>query len=110
MESVEIENRWKWGYTVTLIQDGCGTLEIQFEDGFGWGYICGLMVHPSRRRQGIATELMRKAEEVIRREGYDEAQLKVEKEQYWVVEWYKRLGYKMIYDYDGYYRMRKIFS
>ena len=108
MEAVEIENRWNWGYNIVLIQDGCGTIEIQFEDGYGWGYITGLVVAKSRQRQGIGTELLRKAEEVIKREGYDEAQLWVEKERIWVYEWYKRMGYKMIADKDGFYKMRKM--
>lgn len=77
MEAVEIKNKWNWGYSVHIIQDGCGTVAVDFEDGYEWGYINGLVVHPSRQKQGIGTELMRKAEEVIKEEGYDEAQLLV---------------------------------
>lgn len=108
MEAVEIKNKWNWGYSVTLIQDGCGTVEIQFENGYEWGYITGLVVAKARQRQGIATQLMKRAEEVIREEGYDEAQLWVEKERTWTYEWYQRLGYKKIMDKDGHYKMRKL--
>lgn len=108
METVEIKNKWNWGYSVLLIQDGCGTVNIQFEDGYEWGYITTLVVHHSRQKQGIATQLMKRAEEVIKEEGYDEAQLWVEKERTWVYEWYQRLGYKKIMDKDGFYKMRKI--
>lgn len=108
MEAIVIKNKWNWGYSVHIIQDGCGIVEIQFEDGYEWGYIKGLVVHPSRQKQGIATLLLKKAEEVIKEEGFDEAQLWVEKEQEWVYEWYQRLGYKKIIDQDGYYKMRKM--
>lgn len=108
MEAVEIRNKWNWGYSITLIQDGCGTVEIQFENGYNWGYITGLVVHQSRQRQGIGTMLIKRAEEIIKEEGYDEAQLWVEKEREWTYEWYKRLGYKTIMDNDGYFKMRKL--
>lgn len=108
MEILQIENKWNWGYEITLISEGCGIVEIQFENGYEWGYITNLKVHPSRKKQGIATGLMQKAEEVIKEEGYDEAQLWVEKEREWVYEWYKRMGYKMITDKDGFYKMRKM--
>lgn len=108
MEIVEFENKWNWGYTINLIANGCGILEVQFQDGYEWGWICGLGVHPSRQKQGIATALMKRAEEVVKEEGFNEIQLSVEKERTWVKEWYERLGYKVIITGDTLYTMRKM--
>ncbi len=98
METVEIKNRWDWGYNVFLIQDGYGVLNIDFMDGTDWGHIGGLVVHPSRMKQGIATQLMKRAEEVIVNEGLTLAVLSVERGRLWQIEWYKRLGYEIYGD------------
>ena len=110
MEILRIQNRWKWGYSITLIAEGCGVLSVDFEDGYEWGYLKSLQVHPSRVKQGIGTMLMEEAEKVIKEEGFNEAQLWVQVEHKWQKEWYERLGYKVIITQDGYYKMRKIFG
>lgn len=102
------ETEWKWGRSVTLIIDNCGILEIQFDNGYYYGYITGLMVDPNHRKEGIATALMKKAEEIIKDNGFDEAQLKVQTDHTFQYEWYKRLGYKVVIEDDGYYYMRKM--
>lgn len=94
---IEIENSWYWGNTITLICDGCGLCDIEFMKDTDWGYVCSLTVHPSRRRQGIATRLMEKAEELVLSEGYNVIKLAVEKKRVFQYEWYKKLGYE---DYD----------
>lgn len=108
MEAVKWTNKWNWGYETTIIQDGCGVVEIQFQDGVEWGYLTNLKVHPSRMKQGIAAQLMTEAEKVVEEEGYDEIQLYVEKERVWQKEWYERLGYKVITTHDKGYTMRKL--
>lgn len=109
MEPIKIKNKWKWGYAVTIIAEGCGIVAVDFNEGYEWGYINSLTVHQSRRRQGIGTRLMEEAEKVIKEEGFDEAQLRVEKEHTFQKEWYERLGYKTIVTEEAYYKMRKIF-
>lgn len=52
---------------------------------------------------------MEKAEELNKAKGFDELQLKVQKDHTYQFEWYKRLGYKVIIEDDDYYTMRKIF-
>lgn len=64
--------------------------------------------NPDRRREGIATALMKKAEEVTKDNGFDEVQLKVQIDHIFQYEWYKRLGYKVVIEDDGYYYMRKM--
>ena len=107
MEIIGIENKWNWGYCFDLICEGCGLCNVEFKDGTTWGYISGLVVHPSRQHQGIATRLMERAEEIVKEEGYDLVALSVEKQRKWVIEWYKRQGYE-VYDEDPeYYYLRK---
>lgn len=110
MSIVEIENRWFWGSTIKLICDGCGVCEVEFKDNTDWGYISGLCVHPSRRRQGIATRLMEKAEEEVRYYEYKEIRLDVEKVRRFQYEWYKRLGYEVYYEDEELYYMKKVIS
>ncbi len=105
---VDFENKWSWGKGVDIICDGYGVLSVDFEDGVRWGYIKGLAVHPSKQRQGLGTRLMEAAEQIIREQGFDEAQLWVEEEHKWQKEWYERLGYKVIMQKDGYFKMRKL--
>lgn len=99
MEIIEIKNKWYWGYTYHLICDGCSSLVVEFKDNTDWGYLFGLVVNSSNQNKGIASHLMKKAEEIILREGFNVVHLSVEKERKWQFEWYKRLGYE-VYDED----------
>ena len=103
------ETEWSWGNIVTIMADNCGIVQIYFENGYHYGLIEGLKVDPNKRRKGIGTALMEKAEELNRAKGFDELQLKVQKDHTYQFEWYKRLGYKVIIEDDDYYTMRKIF-
>lgn len=107
MEIVEIENRWDWGETINMICEGCGVCCLEFKDDTEWGYVSGLTVHPSRRRQGIAGRLMEKAEDECVYYGYPEIRLDVEKTRRFQFEWYKRLGYEVWAEDDELYYMKK---
>lgn len=99
MEILEIKNKWSWGETINLICEGCGLCTLEFLYTTTWGYVSGLMVHPSRQKQGIATMLMEKAESLTKDYGFDIIKLGVEKGRKWQKEWYERLGYE-VYDKD----------
>lgn len=101
---------WVWGKSTILLIDNCGILDIQFQNGYCYGYICDLKVSPERRRQGLGTALMQQAETIIKENGFNEAQLQVEKKHAFQTEWYKKLGYNVIIDDGEYYTMRKIFK
>ena len=104
---VEIDERWTWGLSVMLICDGYGVCQVQFKNGTDWGYVCGLMVHKSKRRQGIATRLMKRVEEIVKDFGYDKIMLEVETDRLFQYEWYVRLGYERWEEDDELYYMQK---
>lgn len=108
MEILEIRNRWYWGENIHLISDGgYGLCELEFKDDTSWGFISGLVVHPSIQNQGIATALIKKAEILTKEEGFTLTVLYVEKERKWLIDWYKRLGYEVYGGDDELYYMRK---
>ena len=87
-------NTWWWGKTITLLStDGYSTVELQFDNSLpNMAVIKGLMVFSTRQREGYATEMMNLCEHIAKKEGAKFLQLSVNKEQGWLVDWYKRLG------------------
>lgn len=108
MEIIEIRNRWYWGENIHLISEGgYGLCELEFKDDTSWGFIHGLVVHHSRQNQGIATNLIKKAEDLTKDKGFNLTALYVEKERKWQKKWYERLGYEVYGGNDKLYFMRK---
>lgn len=107
MDIVEIYNEWKWGATIKLICNGCGVCTLEYKNGTDWGYIYGLTVHQNYRKQGIATALMNRVEELVKKKGYHKIRLDVEKDRLFQYEWYKRLGYETWAEDDELYFMEK---
>ena len=91
-------NTWWWGKTITLVsKDGYSTVELQFDYNYpSIVFIKGLSVFQTRRKEGYGTEIMGCCEAVAKKEGYTFLQLSVNKEQDWLVEWYKHLGFVII--------------
>lgn len=91
-------NKWWWGETLTLVaRDGLSTVEIQYDDNYPTiAFIKGLSVYQSARQEGIGTELLKLCEEIAKNEGYLFTQLTANKEQEWLVKWYKSSGYQII--------------
>ena len=91
-------NTWWWGKTITLVsKDGYSTVELQLDDNYpSTAFIKGLSVFSTRRKEGYGTEIMGCCEAVAKKEGYTFLQLSVDKEQDWLVEWYKHLGFVII--------------
>ena len=91
-------NTWWWGKTITLVsKDGYSTVELQFDDNYPTiAFIKGLSVFQTRRKEGYGTEIMGCCEAIAKKEGYTFLQLSVNKEQDWLVEWYKHLGFVII--------------
>ena len=55
--------------------------------------ICDLYVDESSRRQGYATEMLKRCEDLVKAEGLPGVFLYTD-EGSWLVEWYERKGYK----------------
>lgn len=91
-------NTWWWGKTVTLVsKDGYSTVEIQFDNSLpNIAVIKGLMVFTTRQKEGYGTEMLNLCHEVARKEKAQFLQLSVNKEQDWLVDWYRRFGFVII--------------
>jgi GNAT superfamily N-acetyltransferase len=60
----------------------------------GWrGNMYRLVVHPSRRRQGIARQLVRRVEEVFLKWGVKRITVLVETDRPWAMEFWSSVGY-----------------
>ena len=103
------ENTWWWGKCISIIES-CGNacVDIKFEENSHYcAYIEGLIVGTNVRRQGIGTELIVLCERLAYERGCSYIELLANKEQKWLVDWYKRLGFQVIYVYEHEYRMLK---
>ena len=102
-------NRWPWGTTETvIIEGGAAMVEMMFEDDdIGVCYISGLTVVPSRRREGLATFMMKYCEEFCRKRDIFRLDLNSVKEDF-VMDFYHKLGFVDIREKNGYMKMYKI--
>lgn len=102
-------NNWYWGETHTIIsEDGKGVVDVQFDNTMpNVAFIKGLSVFVGERKKGLGTRLMHHAHEEGRAMGKEFAQLCANKEQNWLVDWYKELGYKILYSDEHEYTMIK---
>ena len=94
----KVRTDYWWGYSwVLMLDDGSGCVDVQFDIWHNNGFINNLIVLEEYRKQGIGTMLVETAEEVIRNEGKPQSRLFAEKMsgREWIIEWYKRLGYRI---------------
>jgi ribosomal protein S18 acetylase RimI-like enzyme len=71
----------------------CGAVAAGYDGVRGWIY--HLAVAPEQRRRGIATRLMRAAEEGLRRAGCSKINLQVRAGNASIVAFYRALGYEI---------------
>ena len=57
-------------------------------------FLFRLAVHPEHRNKGIAKDLMRKGEDVLKSRGYDRVNILVESDEQELQEYYERKGYE----------------
>lgn len=97
LEVIYHTNRWYWGQSIDIIKnDATAMICVKFDEKTApnVGYICNLSVCNSARRKGAGYYMMLRALSICRRQGVEFARLHVNKKQLWLVDWYKRLGFK----------------
>lgn len=109
-----IEQRQKWSeYTRYLIADTCGSVQIEmYDDVQHWGgtaWIYALWVNEDSRRHGVATALLKRAEDVARGAGHKSVFLEWEEHNtpQGVLVFYLRSGYKPRKESNGYCLLEK---
>ena len=102
-------NTWWWGKTITIVsRDGYLIVEIQFDNNYpSIAFIKGLSVFPTCRKKRYGTELIGYCEDIAKKEGMSFLQLSANKEQDWLVEWSKRLGFVVIMKDENEFTMLK---
>lgn len=97
-------NKWIWGTTQQIItHNGIATVRIEYIDNYSdTASIGGLSVLEEHRKKGYATELMKIAEDEIRKMQKKTIYLSLEKEE-WLYNFYVKLGY-VLYDEDEDYK------
>jgi ribosomal-protein-alanine N-acetyltransferase len=82
---------------------GFAIVNVQRRDVLPMGYLTTLDVHPAFRRQRLARELMRRAEEQTLAAGVPEIRLHVFTGNAAAVALYEKLGYECIFRYPAFY-------
>ena len=102
------ENKWHWGTSYTTVtSDGLGVHIMGIENGQNSCFFGSLIVHESKRHNGIGKMLHQIAEERAKRLGLESIEFVTDKDA-WMKEWYLRMGYKIIkINNDGTVTMKK---
>lgn len=108
MDIVIHNNQWYWGNTLTIISsDGMASVELQCDNKYPTiAFIKGLMVHDTCRNQGIGNEMLDACFSEAIKLNKLFLQLNVLKDS-WLVGWYERKGFIIIYEDDNEYTMWK---
>jgi len=76
-----------------------GHVFIDYKSKYKW-HSCpaieDLYVKASKRKKGIAINIMKQAEKQIKQKGFKEACLDVETHEHWIKKFYERLGYSKV--------------
>lgn len=104
MEKEFIEHRQEWrDYPRHLIVNEFGSVQVELYKEPQWfggtAFIYGLWVNPEHRRQGHATQLLARAEEVVRADGHSSVYPKSGSDIAGIHKWYQRQGYTAEADY-----------
>lgn len=96
-KAVQYNSTWYWGKSVMIVKDdGMAMISVKFDEKTfpNTGYICSLLVHESHQKKGFGYRMMKLAIDSCREQGVGFVRLHVNKNQEWLVDWYKRLGFK----------------
>ena len=103
---------WWWGETVKIIlSSGQGIIEVQLDKSTpNIAYLSGLSVLLECRRQQLGKHLIEYATNVAIDKGKKFLQLSVEKNNEWLINWYKRLGFEIWSEEEHEYSMIAVAS
>ena len=90
-------NSWFWGESVDIVKtDGTAIICVKYDKQLfpKTGYICNLSVAPSKRNQGLGTQMLKYAIYSCQDNHMNFARLHVDAKNIWLKEWYERLGFK----------------
>ena len=98
---------WWWGETVKIfLPSGEGIIEVQLDKSTpNTAYLSGLSVLPECRCQQLGKQLIEYATNVAIDKGKKFLQLSAEKNNEWLVNWYKRLGFEVWSEEEHEYSM-----
>ena len=108
MDIVIHNNQWHWGNTLTIIRyDGMASVELQCDNRYPTiAFIKELIVHDTCRNQGIGDKMLDACFSEAIKLNKLFLQLNVLKDS-WLVGWYERKGFTIIYEDDNEYTMWK---
>ena len=108
MDIVIHNNQWYWGNTLTIIRcDGMASVELQCDNKYPTvAFIKGLIVHDTCRNQGVGNKMLDACFSEAIKLNKLFLQLNVLKDS-WLVGWYERKGFTIIYEDDNEYTMWK---
>ena len=87
-------NRWHWGESHTIVlADGAALCFVKLEDGTKAATLEDVIVSPSERGKGLGNMLVAEAIREAKRMGAKSLWLWTYTDT-WMLDWYKRLGFK----------------
>lgn len=102
------KNQWYWGSTLTIIKnDGMASVQLQLDNKYPTvAFVKGLIVHDTCRKKGIGSAMLDACIKETLKCGKLFLQLNAKKDS-WIVGWYERKGFTIIYEDDDEYTMWK---
>lgn len=102
MGAIIHQNIWSWGRKDTIvIAYGRALCELSVEnENKAVAWLSDVIVHKDYRGNGYGNELLRLAKEHAREMGAAMVCLWADPEERWIIDWYKRHGFKQQCVYD----------
>ena len=77
--------------------------QVEVEENTEFGHIITINVAPKLRRQGIATKLLHKIENLLKQKGITQCRLEVREDNKHAIKLYQKLGYQTVGILENYY-------
>jgi ribosomal-protein-alanine N-acetyltransferase len=77
--------------------------QVEVEENTEFGHIITINVTPKQRRQGTATKLLHKIENILKQKGITQCRLEVREDNKHAIKLYQKLGYQTVGILENYY-------